>query len=37
MSNEQTAEALNIFLSTIKRDWHLGKAWLVSALGEQDA
>ena len=36
LSNEQTAAALNISLATVKRDWHLAKAWLVNALGQRD-
>jgi RNA polymerase sigma-70 factor (ECF subfamily) len=37
MTKEQTAAPLNISLSTMKCDWHLAKARLASALGEQAA
>jgi RNA polymerase sigma factor (TIGR02999 family) len=32
MSEEETAEALNISVSTAKRDWNAGRAWLISRL-----
>lgn len=28
LSNEETAEALNVSLATVKRDWMLARAWL---------
>jgi RNA polymerase sigma factor (TIGR02999 family) len=32
MSEEEAAEALGISVSTAKRDWNVGRAWLVSRL-----
>ena len=32
MSEEETAEALGSSISTVKRDWAAGRAWLVSRL-----
>jgi DNA-directed RNA polymerase specialized sigma24 family protein len=33
MSVEETAEALDVSLRTVKYDWALARAWLFDALG----
>jgi RNA polymerase sigma-70 factor, ECF subfamily len=35
MSIEETAEVLNLSPATVKRDWHLARAWLNRELSEQ--
>jgi RNA polymerase sigma factor (TIGR02999 family) len=40
LSHEETAEALNVSLGTVKRDWSMAEAWLYRELrkgGEDDA
>ena len=32
LSERETAEALDISISTLKRDWHFAKAWLFDQL-----
>jgi len=34
MSVEETAEVLDISAATVKRDWHMARAWLARELGE---
>ena len=34
MTNEEVAEALDISLATVKRDWEVAKAWLFDQLKE---
>jgi RNA polymerase sigma-70 factor, ECF subfamily len=34
LSNEETADVLNLSLSTIKADWKLARAWLRRELEE---
>ena len=36
MSNQEVAEALDISLATVKRDWTVAKSWLMCALAEDD-
>lgn len=37
LSGEETAEALDVSLETVKRDWRLAKSWLLRRLGETTA
>jgi RNA polymerase sigma factor (TIGR02999 family) len=37
LSLEETAEALNVSLSTVRRDWSLAGAWLFRELNRKDA
>lgn len=35
LSEREAAEALGVSLSTLKRDWHFARAWLLDQLGNQ--
>lgn len=37
MSNEEVAEALDISIATVKRDWTVAKSWLICELSGDDA
>ena len=37
MSNAEAAEALNISMATVKRDWTVAKSWLICELSSDDA
>ncbi len=37
MTNEEIAEALDISLATVKRDWGVAKAWLWDELSDEEA
>ena len=37
MSNQEIADALNISLATIKRDWLVAKTWLLNELRKADS
>jgi RNA polymerase sigma factor (sigma-70 family) len=37
LSLEETAEALNVSVTTVRRDWSLARAWLFSELKTRDA
>ena len=35
LTNEQTAEVLEVSTSSVKRDWDFAKAWLTREIGRQ--
>jgi len=37
MSNEETADVLGVSVDTVKRDWRMARAWLITELIGQDA
>jgi RNA polymerase sigma-70 factor, ECF subfamily len=36
LTEEETAEVLDVSLKTVKNDWRFAKAWLKAEMGEQD-
>lgn len=37
LTNEETAEALNISVETVKRDWRFARTWLLRELNERES
>ncbi len=37
MTNDEIADALEISVATVKRDWEVARAWLLQALQSGDA